>query len=107
MPTESEQEDRNLTKKFRDKVSGMNGSIKGIAIGGGITATALITWIFAAGGRDVELANLKTRMDKVEPIVVSLQIKQAGLESTVMTKLENISNQIEDLQREIRTLKKP
>jgi len=85
----------------------LNGSLKPLLIGGGISLTVLIGWIFLAGQRDGELSALKVRVDKIEPVVIALQIEQAGLKSTVMTKLENISNQIEDLQREIRTLKKP
>jgi hypothetical protein len=78
----------------------LNGSFKPLMIGGGITVTALLTWVFSAGGRDAELTALKVRVDKIEPQVMTLVIK-----TTVMLKLDEISRQICELKAEIKEKK--
>ena len=83
----------------------LNGSFKPLMIGGGITVTALLTWVFSAGGRDAELTALKIRVDKIEPQVMTLVIDTSSLKTTVMLKLDEISRQICELKTEIKEKK--
>ena len=77
----------------------LNGNYKPIMIGGSLGLAVVVGWIFLAGQRNQELTTLKARLDRIEPVVISLQIDGPSNKSEIMGKLESIDNRLVRIER--------